>query len=261
MTSDAILSLLNRAMRTAQAGEPLAPALRLEGKLRQSVADALDQGTSLSDALARHVPKPVRLLLSDQRPPLHESLLLASTWLHDRRQRRGRIIQTIAYPLLSLALIAVVLIRASEPLGLDLKHLPWLLAAIPFALVPALVALPGPLSWRGTLRRAHAWDCAALVRRHRIPDAPAETIVGPDWQTIRGCLGSRDAEDHCQRMAIIDRRRAERRLQLLILVAVSGITVISGTILFHAAAQTCTDFLQRMEEVAFADLDAELVDP
>lgn len=261
MSSDAILNLLSRAIRTAQAGEALAPALRQEGKLGQSIADALDQGTSLGDALARHVPKPVRLLLSDQRPPLHESLLLASTWLRDRQQRRSRIIQAIAYPLASLVLIAVVLIRASEPLDLDLKHLIWLLAAIPFALIPALVALPGPLSWRGTLRRAHAWDCAALVRRHRIPDAPAETIVGPDWPTVRQALSSRDAEDHCRRMAIIDRRRAERRLRLLMLVAVTGITVISGTILFHAAAQTCSDFLQRMEAVAFADLDAELEAP
>ena len=254
-------SILRTSAAAAQAGQPLAEALRvLDGPLARTVATDIAQGRSLADALGAHIPSEIRALLAGPKPDLADAALLASDWARERNNRRTRLGQALLHPLLTLGIFAALLLAARHRLHLDLSHL-WLLwLAVPLALVPLLGCVPGlnrhlPLlgGWAQAAQASERWQRAALAARWQLADAPTQALLGDAWTQIVPILGRRDAEAHCRRMALLQRNRAHRHLRYVVWASAAGIYLIAGVVLLSAAGGAYQELIQQMLALAGDD--------
>lgn len=232
-------------------GEDLVVALRdcgLPGAARAS--DRLAGGATLPEAVAGLVPVHLAALLNGGLPPLATVAALLADEAWRQAERRRMIVDHLAYPLTSVAMIAgiaVVLARV-VPQG------PWYgpLASSAWALPPALVALlvlaapwlprawklPGS-GWAAQLDQASRWARAALAVRWRLTEAQALRLLGADLEGLAAVLGAPDAERHCRMLADWHRQAARRRL-LVTAIAAAGLVLAAGGGVVLGAARMWT---------------------
>jgi len=237
----------------AERGDDLVAALTACGLPGAAhAAERLAGGATLPQALAGLLPPRLARLLDGGVPPLATLAALAADEAWRSAERRRLVAGLIAYPLASLAVVAVlaVMLARLSPPG------PWYapLASLTLALPPAALAvvlviapwtpvrwrLPGA-GWARQLDLAGRWARAALAVRWRLTEAQAQRLLGVDLPALGSALGMPGAEAHCRLLYHWHQRRAQWRLAVtawtvaaLILAAAGGLVL--GTARLWTAA-------------------------
>jgi hypothetical protein len=241
-------ALLLEVVRDASArGNDVSAALRTCGLPRMSaVADRLDAGQTLPQALAGILPARLATLLVGGIPPLTTVAAILADEEWRRGERRRLVINLVAYPLASLAtvgIIALCLLRFA-PAG------PWYgtLVAMRWAFVPAALAMlivlapwlprilhmPGS-GWSRHLDAASRWARAGLSAHWRLTEDQAVRLLGVDLQPMATILGSPGASDHCRMLAEWHRRAAHRSLLATAFLAASLVLATGGGVVLGSA--------------------------
>jgi hypothetical protein len=236
--------ILDSIALAATERRPLPPALRELGRpLATAVADRLEAGESLPQALRGALDPALADLLAGPRPPTAEAALLVAEWLRMQEQQRLLAITRLTHPICGLAVVTVAVVLTAwygpSPQG-------GLVAAAGVVLAGAvLLAVAG---WRGWAARfpvlgasaAHAllantYERAALVARWRLPEAQLAPLLGEDLLRLAPVLADPGAETHCRQLATYHREAAQRASRRL-WWAVMGMGYVAGGCLLLAAA-------------------------
>jgi hypothetical protein len=231
----------------AARGDDLVVALRdcgLPGA--HAAAERLATGASLPQAVAGLVPPLLAVLLAGGIPPLATVAALLADEAWRQAERRRLMVDHLAYPLASMAMIAAMaaILARVVPQG------PWYgpLASSAWALPPALLALllmaapwlprawklPGS-GWAAQLDQAGRWARAALAVRWRLTEAQALRLLGADLEGLAAVLGAPDAERHCRLLADWHRQAARRRLLVTAVMAAGLVLAAGGGVVLGAA--------------------------
>ncbi|MDA3963283.1 MAG: hypothetical protein PF961_21060 [Planctomycetota bacterium] len=236
-------AVLERIAELAQRQEPLAPGLRdcgIPGAER--VAERLDAGASVSDALAGLCDVRTRHLLGGEGGSLAEKALLAATELRLRVEGRYQAVAALAYPLSCVLAMVVAAIVVAVNFGLGYGA-PWMLAAVPAAALVALAVVPlprlpmlRPLSaWRVHARSAARFARAELAARWQLNEERIHTLFGNELDSVLPTLAMDGAAERCADLADWHRdaalRSARRSAQLIALAcyfAAAGLAIVTG---------------------------------
>ena len=228
--------LLEAVAEAARQGRPLPEALRLTNLPgAHTVADRLEAGETLPQALAGLVPADLARVLQGSTPPLEVLASLAAAEAWRRAERRRQLSQHLSQPLASLVVVVLLAVALTTYLppntGYGTIASPW------WALLPAVAALlvatgpwhrrgPGAAWWRSWCQ-AERWARAGLAVRWRLTEAQAQDLLGQDLAGFGGLLGEPGAADHCALMARWHQQAAERRLAWTAR-AVAGLILLTG---------------------------------
>lgn len=239
--------LLRAVADAAQARAPLPAALRASGaRGADAIADALERGADLRTAFAHALPPATLDLLAGERPSLERRALLALAQARAADERRRALRDAIAYPVVSMLVVAVAAAVVAARTGLGLEP-GWLALAISALALLALMVLAGVVpalrrrlpwlaAWRDHLEREDACRRAALAARWRLTEAEAQALLGIDLGRLGPWLAE-GGEAGLLRLADHHAWRARRAVRSLALCAALVLHLLAGALFLAAGAR------------------------
>lgn len=218
--TEALLRLI--AEEVSKRGDLIAALTQSELPGSARVAERLQEGATLDQALGQVIPADLARLLAGPCPDIPASALLVAERLASRRARQSQCWNILAYPLLSFALLTLGLAVVEF---LDLIELPWLFLAgvvacaagggllVPWILFYLLGDASNATTSRGWLGHANAadnWRKARLILQWNLNEADAQQWCGPAALAMAQTCSSQTGLEHCETMALVHQDAAQR---------------------------------------------------
>jgi hypothetical protein len=263
-TARQVEQLLRAAAEAAAARAPLPPVLRLRcGALGATVAERLEAGADVRQALAGALPAATLDLLAGPRPGLAQAALLVAEDLRLQRERGQLWRDVLVRPAISLGVVLAyaLLVAWQRGAGLGAAGLAWGWLAVALGATAVLIATvwiagrPAAhrhLPWLGSLahhaRQAERYERAGLCADWRLPEAGLIPWLGADLSGLGSVLARADAAGHCRRLADWHRAAARRAQQVLGQILAFQMALIAGALLLAAAAPAWQGVLATVAE-------------